>query len=67
MILKISLLSITGDLKVWLVYTFVNPNEKEEVEQEAMQAGVQPRTINTNQKDQFKLQKNLYRCCYFNG
>lgn len=43
--------------KGMVVYSFVNPNAKEDIEQEALQAGVQPRTINTNQKDQFKLQK----------
>jgi gliding-associated putative ABC transporter substrate-binding component GldG len=40
-----------------VVYTFVNPNEKEEVEQEALQAGIQPQTVPTNLKDQIKIQK----------
>jgi gliding-associated putative ABC transporter substrate-binding component GldG len=40
-----------------VVYTFVNPNENEEIEQEALQAGVQPQTVPTNLKDQIKIQK----------
>lgn len=39
------------------VYTFINPNEKESIEQEATQAGVQPVMINVRDKDQMKQQK----------
>jgi len=40
-----------------VVYTFINPNEKEEVEQEAARSGVQPVMINVRDKDQMKQQK----------
>lgn len=40
-----------------VVYTFINPNEKEEAEQEAAQSGVQPVMINVRDKDQMKQQK----------
>jgi gliding-associated putative ABC transporter substrate-binding component GldG len=40
-----------------IVYTFINPNEKEETEQQATQAGVQPVMINVRDKDQMKQQK----------
>ena len=40
-----------------LVYEFVNPNEKEELEQEALQNGIQPIMINVREKDQMKQQK----------
>jgi gliding-associated putative ABC transporter substrate-binding component GldG len=40
-----------------VVYEFINPNEKEETEQEAMQAGIQPVMINVREKDQMKQQK----------
>ncbi|MFI5218935.1 MAG: GldG family protein [Bacteroidia bacterium] len=40
-----------------VVYDFVNPGEKEEKEQEAMQSGVQPVMINVREKDQMKQQK----------
>jgi len=40
-----------------VVYDFVNPNEKEEKEQEAMQNGIQPVMINVREKDQMKQQK----------
>jgi ABC-type uncharacterized transport system involved in gliding motility auxiliary subunit len=40
-----------------LVYSFSNPNESEEKEQEALQAGVQPVMINVREKDQMKQQK----------
>jgi gliding-associated putative ABC transporter substrate-binding component GldG len=43
--------------KGMVVYSFVNPNEKEEVGQEAEQAGISPRSVPTNLKDQFKIQK----------
>lgn len=38
-------------------YEFVNPNEDQEVEQEAMQAGIQPLVLNVREKDQVKQQK----------
>jgi gliding-associated putative ABC transporter substrate-binding component GldG len=40
-----------------VVYKFINPNEKEELETEANQAGVQPVMINVREKDQMKQQK----------
>jgi gliding-associated putative ABC transporter substrate-binding component GldG len=40
-----------------VVYTFINPNEKEELEQQAAQSGVQPVMINVRDKDQMKQQK----------
>jgi gliding-associated putative ABC transporter substrate-binding component GldG len=40
-----------------IVYKFINPNEKEELEAEAAQAGVQPVMINVREKDQMKQQK----------
>jgi gliding-associated putative ABC transporter substrate-binding component GldG len=40
-----------------VVYKFVNPNENEETEREAMKNGIQPIMINVRQKDQVKQQK----------
>lgn len=40
-----------------LLYEFVNPNEKESHEQEAMQSGIRPVLINIREKDQMKQQK----------
>jgi gliding-associated putative ABC transporter substrate-binding component GldG len=40
-----------------IVYKFINPNEKEEKEQEAMRAGIQPVIVNVREKDQMKQQK----------
>src|ERR1043165_5158602 len=40
-----------------IVYEFINPGEKEELETEAAQAGVQPVMINVREKDQMKQQK----------
>lgn len=40
-----------------VVYKFVNPNENEELEQEAMKNGIQPVMINVREKDQVKQQK----------
>ncbi len=40
-----------------LVYEFVNPNEDEASETEAMQNGIQPVLINVREKDQMKQQK----------
>ena len=42
-----------------VLYEFINPNEKEELEQEAMQAGVSPVVINVREKDQ-AVQKKAY-------
>jgi gliding-associated putative ABC transporter substrate-binding component GldG len=38
-------------------YEFINPNEKESTEQEAVQNGIQPVMINIREKDQMKQQK----------
>ncbi len=40
-----------------VVYEFINPNEKEELETQAAQSGVQPVMINVREKDQMKQQK----------
>jgi gliding-associated putative ABC transporter substrate-binding component GldG len=40
-----------------VVFRFVNPNENEELEQEAMKNGIQPVMINVREKDQVKQQK----------
>lgn len=40
-----------------VIYEFINPNEKETDEQEAMRNGIQPVTINVREKDQVKQQK----------
>jgi len=40
-----------------IVYSFINPNEDEKIEKEAMQAGVNPIMINVREKDQMKQQK----------
>lgn len=40
-----------------VVYEFINPNENEEKEREAMSAGIQPVFINVREKDQMKQQK----------
>lgn len=40
-------------------FTFTNPNEKPELEQEALQAGIQPLIINSNEKDQ-SVQKKAF-------
>ncbi|MBK6817913.1 MAG: GldG family protein [Saprospiraceae bacterium] len=38
-------------------YEFINPNESETIEQEAMQAGIRPIMIDVREKDQSKQQK----------
>ncbi len=43
--------------KGMVVYRFVNPNEKEDIEQEAVKNGIQPVMINVREKDQVKQQK----------
>jgi gliding-associated putative ABC transporter substrate-binding component GldG len=45
--------------KGMLGFVFSNPNEKPEMEQEAMQAGIQPLIIGSNEKDQ-SVQKKAY-------
>ncbi len=40
-----------------VVYEFISPNEDEELEQEAMQNGIQPVMINVREKDQMKQQR----------
>ena len=40
-----------------LVYKFIDPSENEEIEREAIQAGVRPVMINVSEKDQMKQQK----------
>jgi gliding-associated putative ABC transporter substrate-binding component GldG len=40
-----------------IIYEFVNPNEKESIEQEATQNGIRPVLINVREKDQVKQQK----------
>ena len=40
-----------------VVYKFVNPNEKDALEQEAVKNGIQPVMINVREKDQVKQQK----------
>lgn len=40
-----------------VVYEFLDPNENEETEMEAMQSGIQPVMINIREKDQMKQQK----------
>jgi len=59
---------VSGDLKDMLieygnrsdgmvVYKFMNPNENEKLEGEALQNGIQPLMINVREKDQVKQQK----------
>lgn len=43
--------------KGMVVYEFINPNENEEKEQEAVSAGIRPVVINVREKDQIKQQK----------
>jgi gliding-associated putative ABC transporter substrate-binding component GldG len=40
-----------------IVYKFVNPNESDQLEQEAVKNGIQPIMINVREKDQVKQQK----------
>lgn len=42
-----------------ILYEFINPNEDEQIEQEAMQAGISPVVINVREKDQ-SVQKKAY-------
>ena len=40
-----------------VVYEFINPNEDEKIEEQAVKAGVQPVMINLREKDQMKQQR----------
>lgn len=55
--LKDMLIEYSNRAKGMLVYRFVNPNEKEELEEEAVKNGIQPVMINVREKDQIKQQK----------
>ncbi|MBN2520058.1 MAG: Gldg family protein [Bacteroidales bacterium] len=54
---KDMLIEYSNRSKGMVVYEFINPNEDEEVEQEAMRNGIQPVLINVRDKDQVKQQK----------
>lgn len=41
-----------------IVYEFINPNESDELKQEAIQAGINPIMINVREKDQMKQQES---------
>jgi gliding-associated putative ABC transporter substrate-binding component GldG len=51
---KEMLIEFNNRSKGMLVYEFINPGEKESIEQEAVQSGIQPVMINVRQKDQEK-------------
>jgi gliding-associated putative ABC transporter substrate-binding component GldG len=55
--LKDMLIEYGNRSKGMVVYKFVNPNEDEEAEREAVQNGIQPVMINVREKDQVKQQK----------
>jgi gliding-associated putative ABC transporter substrate-binding component GldG len=55
--LKDMLIEYGNRSKGMLVYKFVNPNEKDALEQEAVKNGIQPVMINVREKDQVKQQK----------
>lgn len=55
--LKDMLIEYGSRSKGMVVYRFVNPNEKETLEQEAVKNGIQPVMINVREKDQVKQQK----------
>ena len=38
-------------------YEFLNPNDDPQIEQQAMQSGIQPLILNVREKDQVKQQK----------
>jgi len=56
-ILKDMLIEYGNRSKGMVVYRFVNPNEKETLEQEAVKNGIRPVMINVREKDQVKQQK----------
>jgi gliding-associated putative ABC transporter substrate-binding component GldG len=55
--LKDMLVEYSNRSKGMVVYKFVNPNENEANEREAVQNGIQPLMINVRDKDQIKQQK----------
>jgi gliding-associated putative ABC transporter substrate-binding component GldG len=55
--LKDMLIEYGNRSKGMVVYRFVNPNENEALEQEAVKNGIQPLMINVREKDQVKQQK----------
>jgi len=55
--LKDMLIEYSNRSKGMVVYKFVNPNEKEELENEAVKNGIRPVMINVREKDQVKQQK----------
>jgi len=54
---KEMLIEYNNRSKGMLVYEFIDPGKNEEIEQEAMQAGIQPIMIDVREKDQMKQQK----------
>ena len=46
-------------------YEFFNPNESEELEQQAVQNGIQPLLINAREKDEVVQKKSIYGCYYY--
>jgi len=55
--LKDMLIEFGNKSKGMVVYKFVNPGESDELENEAVQNGIQPIMINVREKDQVKQQK----------
>jgi gliding-associated putative ABC transporter substrate-binding component GldG len=55
--LKDMLIEYNNRSKGMVVYKFVNPNEKEDLENEAVKNGIRPVMINVREKDQVKQQK----------
>ncbi|MDP4223557.1 MAG: Gldg family protein [Bacteroidota bacterium] len=55
--LKDMLIEYGNRSKGMVVYKFLNPNEKEQLEQEAVKNGIRPVMINVREKDQVKQQK----------
>jgi len=55
--LKDMLVEYNNRSKGMVVYKFINPNENEQLEQEAVKNGIQPVMINVREKDQVKQQK----------
>lgn len=55
--LKDMLIEYGNRSKGMVVYKFVNPNEKETLEEEAVKNGIRPVMINVREKDQVKQQK----------
>ncbi len=55
--LKDMLIEYSNRSKGMVVYKFLNPNEKEQLEQEAVKNGIRPVMINVREKDQVKQQK----------